>query len=85
MIQPITLIDEAVATLRKACAGMLLTLVRHACASRQNKFKVHVLQLPLSLAYDVRKDSSIWLKIFCEGNADSYSESGKTGNGNLSV
>jgi ABC-type thiamine transport system ATPase subunit len=72
MIQPITLIDEAVATLREACAGMLLTLVRHACASRQNKFKVHVLHLPLPLAYDVRKDSFICLKTFAKGNADSH-------------
>jgi len=38
-------------------AGMLLTLVRHACASRQNKFAVHVLQQDRSLACHVREDS----------------------------
>src|SRR4051794_9032753 len=47
MIQPITLIDESVAPLRTAeCSlstGMLLTLVRHACARRQNKSEGHVL------------------------------------------
>ena len=36
---------------------MLLTLVRHACASRQNKFAVHVLQQDRSLACHVREDS----------------------------
>jgi hypothetical protein len=40
-----------------SCAGMLLTLVRHACASRQNKFAVHVLQQDRSLACHVREDS----------------------------
>jgi hypothetical protein len=38
-------------------AGMLLTLVRHACARRQNKFEVHVLQLRELLASHVRKDN----------------------------
>lgn len=36
---------------------MLLTLVRHACVSRQNKFAVHVLQQDRSLACHVREDS----------------------------
>jgi len=36
---------------------MLLTLVRHACASRQKKFAVHVLQQDRSLACHVREDS----------------------------
>jgi len=62
MIQPrLTLIDESVATSRNTeylrAAGMLLTLVRHACASRQNKFAVHVLQQDRSLACHVREDS----------------------------
>jgi hypothetical protein len=40
-------------------AGMWLTLVRHACARRQNNFKVHVLRWRELLAYDARKDSFI--------------------------
>jgi hypothetical protein len=61
MIQPITLIDESVATLRPLnvflWTGMLLTLVRHAMRAQQNKFEVHVLQLRELLASHVRKDN----------------------------
>jgi hypothetical protein len=42
-----------------SCAAMLLTLVRHERASKQNNFEVHVLHQELLLACYVRKGSFI--------------------------
>jgi len=53
----LTLIDEAVAALRRLNAGMLLTHVRHAFVREQNKFKGHVLRWHSIVTFTVQQDN----------------------------